>query len=141
MKTIDLKGVKYPSYFVKNLEESYKENIKRLKVQGMDDKKIESVLDKPDFNPIKIGFSNLLGILNITSQAKVKTWEQRKMYSKIVEKLYDVEEKDGVLEISDEQFDFLFGILTGEIENAGTAATYIAEEFERVKLEDKKENK
>ncbi len=133
MKKIDLKTIKYPKYFIKNEEETYKENVKRLKMQKFTEAQIDEMVDKPDFEPIKIGWTNLLSAVSQQSE-KAKTWEQRKILSKVIEKLYDAEENDGVLDLSDEQFDYVFNILVGDLTKPGTAITYITEEFERIKI-------
>ena len=91
-----------------------------------------SVELKDEFNPVKVTVGNLLAALTFNfnkTYERGAPWDKRKLYSRIIEKIYDVEGDVTTLELSEEQYDYVMAVLKGELPS-GTAFVYILEAFE-----------
>ena len=140
MKKINL-NIAYPQYFKKENEKSYNRNYIDLKSKGIKEEEIKKVLSEKKFNPIEVTLQNLLVAILNDFQIKYKngaSWDIRKKHAKMVEKLYDQPEDQAIMELSEEQFDYIYDILKGNLAG-GTVLYYITEELERLKFEEEKE--
>ncbi|HLB57391.1 MAG: hypothetical protein A3F67_11805 [Verrucomicrobia bacterium RIFCSPHIGHO2_12_FULL_41_10] len=139
MKTVNL-NIAYPDYFKTEKEKSELSNYNLLLSRGLSKEEAEKISKIGDFDAKKTTVESIFNALSYVMSTKLKNaadFKTRKIFAKIVEKLYSVE-KDESIEFSDEQFDFIFEALNGE-NVIGTALVYVQEEFERLKLTENKE--
>lgn len=133
--------IKYPDYFKKENEKMIKQKVLHFKTNNIKEEIINEYIENNKYNEFNVTINNIFVALGEFFDKKYGNGaplEVRRIYAKIVEKLYKVEEEKKEIELSDEQFNFLFETFSGELKN-GTAYIYIFEELERLKFENKNE--